>query len=115
MNHLLSIQETNSQGNYRTHTHVISKVCLGSKTQLTKVQQTLGFLNTKVMGHFRKRGLPSSYILISALLLDILFLDLVCIVGEYGGYHKLYGNTKKKKWKGTSRRSSIMTLQCRDV
>ena len=39
------------------------------------------------------------YILISALLPDILFLDLMCIAGEYGGFQKLYGNMKKKKWK----------------
>ena len=30
------------------------------------------------------------YILISVLLLDILFLDLVCIAGEYGGFQKLF-------------------------
>ena len=37
------------------------------------------------------------YILIGALLLNILFLNLVCIIGEYGGFQKFFGNTKKKK------------------
>ena len=37
------------------------------------------------------------YILISALLPDILFLDLVCIASENGGFQKLFGNAKKKK------------------
>ena len=57
------------------------------------------------------------YILISALLPDIEFLDLVCISGEYGDFQKLYGNTKMKKLKPSStlRRSSVVTLQHRDV
>ena len=37
------------------------------------------------------------YILISALLPNILFLGLLCIVGKYGGFQKLFGNVKKKK------------------
>ena len=37
------------------------------------------------------------YILISALLFDILFLGLLCIVGEYSGFQKLFGNVKKNK------------------
>ena len=37
------------------------------------------------------------YILISALLPDILFLGLLCIAGEYDGFQKLFGNAKKKK------------------
>ena len=37
------------------------------------------------------------YILISALLSYILFLGLLCITGEYGGFRKLYGDMKKKK------------------
>ena len=37
------------------------------------------------------------YILISALLPDILFLGLLWITGEYGGCQKLFGNVKKKK------------------
>ena len=36
-------------------------------------------------------------ILTSALLCDILFLDLLCIVGEHGGFKKLFKNAKKKK------------------
>ena len=48
------------------------------------------------------------YILISALLPDIIFLDLVCIAGEYGDFQKLYGNTKMKKWKPNS---NVVTLQ----
>ena len=37
------------------------------------------------------------YILTSALLCDILFLDLLCIAGEHGGFQKLFKNAKKKK------------------
>ena len=37
------------------------------------------------------------YILISASLPDILFLGLLCLAGEYGGFHKLFGNVKKNK------------------
>ena len=58
--HLLSIQETNSQGVYRTHTHMISRVCQGFEPDLLRFNKPWGFLNTKVMGHLRKRGLPSS-------------------------------------------------------
>ena len=36
-------------------------------------------------------------ILISALLPNILFLGLLCITGEYGGFQKLFGYVKKKK------------------
>ena len=36
------------------------------------------------------------YILISALLSDILFLGLLCIASEYGGFQKLFGNANKK-------------------
>ena len=36
------------------------------------------------------------YILISALLPYILFLGLLCITGEYGGFRKLCGDMKKK-------------------
>ena len=57
VSHLLGIQETNSQGVYRTHTHVISRVCLGSKPDLLRFNKPWGFLNTKMMGHLRKRGL----------------------------------------------------------
>ena len=34
VNHLLGIQETNSRLVYHTHTHVISRVCLGSEPDL---------------------------------------------------------------------------------
>ena len=57
VSHLLGIQETNSQGVYHTHTHVISKVCLSSEPGLLRFNKPWGFLNTKVMGHLRKRGL----------------------------------------------------------
>ena len=36
VSHLLGIQETNSQGVYRTHTHMISRVCLGSEPGLLR-------------------------------------------------------------------------------
>ena len=58
--HLLSIQGINSQGVYRIHTHMISRVCLGSEPGLLRFNKPWGFLNNKVMGHLRKRGLPSS-------------------------------------------------------
>ena len=60
VSHLLGTQETNSRLVYHTHTHVISKVCLSSKPGLLMFNEPWGFLNTKVMGHLRKRGLPSS-------------------------------------------------------
>ena len=46
------------------------------------------------------------YILISALLPDILFLELVCIAGEKGDLQKLFGTVRKKSGKlaATSRR-----------
>ena len=59
MSQLLGIQETNSQLVYRTHTNVISRVCLGSEPDLLRFNKPWGFLKTKVMGHLRKRGLPS--------------------------------------------------------
>ena len=37
------------------------------------------------------------YILVSALLPYSLFLGLLCIIGEYGGFRKLCGDVKKKK------------------
>ena len=49
VSHLLGIQETNSQGVYRTHTHMISRVCLGSESGLLRFNKPWGFLNTKVM------------------------------------------------------------------
>ena len=60
MSHLLSIQDTNSQGDYRTHTHMISRVCIGSEPGLLRFNKPWGFLNNKVMEHLRKRELPSS-------------------------------------------------------
>ena len=36
----------------------------------------------------------------------------MCIASEYGGFHKLYGNTKKKKWKPNI---NVTTFQCHDV
>ena len=60
MNHLRGIQDTNSQLAYRTHTQMISRVCLGSEPGLPRFNKPWGFLNTKVMRHPRKIGLPSS-------------------------------------------------------
>ena len=60
VSHLLRIQETSSLLVYDTHTHVISRVCLGFEPGLLMFKEPWGFLNTKVMGHLRKRGLPSS-------------------------------------------------------
>ena len=60
VSHLLSIQDTNSQGVYRTHTHMISRVCLGFEPDLLRFDKPWGFLNNKAMGHLRKRGLSSS-------------------------------------------------------
>ena len=60
VNHLLGIQETNSRLVYHTHTHVIFRVCLGSEPGLLMFNEPWGFLNTKVMGHLRKRGFPLS-------------------------------------------------------
>ena len=37
------------------------------------------------------------YILINALLSYILFLGLLCITGEYGGFQELCGDVRKKK------------------
>ena len=39
----------------------------------------------------------SIYTLISALLPYILFLGILCITSEYGGFQKLCGDAKKKK------------------
>ena len=41
----------------------------------------------------------------------MIFLDLMCIACEYGDFHKLYGNTKKK-WKPSN---NVATFQGRDV
>ena len=60
MNHLWDIQETNSQLAYRTHKQMIGRVCLGSELGLLGSNKQQGLLNTKVMRHHRKRGLPSS-------------------------------------------------------
>ena len=59
VSHLLGIQETNSRSVYHTHIHVISRVCLGFEPSLLMFNKPVGFLNTKVMGHLRKRGLSS--------------------------------------------------------
>ena len=64
VNHLWDIQETNSQLAYCTHTQMISRVCLGSEPGLLRSNKPWGFLNTKVMRHHIKRGLPSSLIYI---------------------------------------------------
>ena len=37
------------------------------------------------------------YILISPLFPYILFLGVLCITGEYGGFRNLFGDMKKKK------------------
>ena len=42
VSHLLGIQETNSHGVYRTHTHMIFRVCLGSEPGLLRFKKTLG-------------------------------------------------------------------------
>ena len=60
VSHLLSIQDTNSQGVYRTHTHMISRVCLGSEPGLLRFNKPWGFLKNKVIEHLRKKGLSSS-------------------------------------------------------
>ena len=36
----------------------------------------------------------------------------MCIASEYGGFHKLYGNTKKKKWKPNSNKSQRAAQRC---
>ena len=36
VSHVLSIQDTNSQGVYRSHTHTFSRVCLGSEPDLLR-------------------------------------------------------------------------------
>ena len=46
VSHLLSVQETNSRLVYHTHTHVISRVCLGSGPVLLMFNEPWGFLNT---------------------------------------------------------------------
>ena len=58
VSHLLGIRETNSRLVYHTHTHVTFRVCLGSEPGLLRFNKPWGFLNTKVMGHLRKKGLP---------------------------------------------------------
>ena len=60
MSHLLGIQETNSQGVYRTHTHVISSIYLGFEPGLLRFNKPWGFLNTKVMGHLEPVN-PEAY------------------------------------------------------
>ena len=60
MNHLWDIPETNSQLAYRTHIQMMSRVCLGSEPDILRSNKPWGLLNTKVMRHHRKRGLPSS-------------------------------------------------------
>ena len=60
VSHLLDIQETSSRLVYRAHTHVISRVCLGSEPGFLRFNKLWGFLNIKVMGHLRKRGFPLS-------------------------------------------------------
>ena len=53
VSHLLGIQESNSQGVYRTHKHMISGVCLGFEPGLLRFNKPWGFLNTKVMRHLK--------------------------------------------------------------
>ena len=60
MSHLLGIQKTNFRLVYHTHTHVISRVWLGSEPGLLMFNEPWGLLNTKVMRHLGKRGLASS-------------------------------------------------------
>ena len=43
VNHLLGIQETNSRLVYRTHTHMISRVCPGSELGLLRFNKPWGF------------------------------------------------------------------------
>ena len=50
VNHLLGIEKTDSQGVYRTHTHMISKVYLRSEPGLLRFGKPWGFLNTKSDG-----------------------------------------------------------------
>ena len=46
VSHPLSVQETNSRLVYHTHTHVISRICLGSELDLLMFNEPWGFLNT---------------------------------------------------------------------
>ena len=46
VSHPLGVQETNSRLVYHTHTHVISRVCLGSRPSLLMFNEPWGFLNT---------------------------------------------------------------------